>query len=118
MNNIIGLGNYLLALPVPVFGIFHFINADAMAGMAPFGGALMVYFTGICLLAAAVSILIGKMDKIASTLLGIMLLLFIIPHAQNMANDQMKLGNILKNIAMAGGAFLYASSVKDDAYVK
>jgi hypothetical protein len=58
------------------------------------------------------------MDKLASTLLGIMLLLFIIPHAQNMANDQMELGNILKNIVMAGGAFLYASSAKDDAYVK
>lgn len=118
MNNITGLGKYLLSLPVAVFGIFHFINADAMAGMAPFGGAIMVYFTGICLVAAAVSIIIGKMDKIASTLLGLLLLLFIIPHAQKMATDQMELINILKNIAMAGGAFLYASSVKDDAYVK
>ena len=118
MNNVIGLGRYLLALPVSVFGIFHFLNADAMATLAPFGGVLMIYFTGLCLLAAGISILIGKLDKLASTLLGLLLLLFIIPHAQNLAKDSMEVGNILKNIAMAGGAFLYASSAKDDAYVK
>jgi len=118
MNNIIGFGAYLLALPVAVFGIFHFMNTDTMTGMTPCIGTLMVYLTGIRLLAVAVSILIGKMDKLAPTLLGIMFLLFIIHHTQNMSNNQMKVGNILKNIVMAGGAFLYASMVKDDTYVK
>ncbi|MBK8624148.1 MAG: hypothetical protein IPN86_00805 [Saprospiraceae bacterium] len=78
----------------------------------------MVYFTGIALLAAAVSIIIGKYDKLASLLLGIMLLLFILPHAQNLSTNDMEMINILKNIALAGGAFLYASVAKDSTYVK
>ena len=58
------------------------------------------------------------MDKLAATLLGIMLLLFIIPHAQGMADNPMEMGNILKNIMMAGGAFMYASHLsKDNAVI-
>ena len=33
------------------------------------------YLTGVALIAASVSMLIGKMDKLATTLLGVMLLL-------------------------------------------
>lgn len=117
MNSIIGLGKYLFAIPMVVFGIMHFMAAGDMAAMAP-GGVGMVYFTGLALLAAGVSIIIGKFDKLASFLLGIMLLLFIIPHAQNLASNEMEMINILKNIALAGGAFLYASVAKDSTYVK
>ena len=112
MNSIIGLGKYLLAIPMGVFGLMHF-----MAGMAP-GGSITVYITGIALIAAAVSIIIGKYDKLAAVLLGIMVLLFIIPHAQMLSTDESQLSNILKNIAIAGGAFLYASMAKDSTYVK
>jgi uncharacterized membrane protein YphA (DoxX/SURF4 family) len=117
MNSIIGLGKYLFAIPMVVFGIMHFMAARDMAAMAP-GGVGMVYFTGLAILAAGVSIIIGKFDKLASFLLGIMLLLFIIPHAQNLASNEMEMINILKNIALAGGAFLYASVAKDSTYVK
>ncbi len=116
MNGIIGLGKYLFAIPMGIFGIMHFIAADQMAAMAP-GGKFMVYFTGLALVLAAVSIIIGKMDKLASVLLAVMLLLFIIPHAQNMASDESEMFNILKNIAMAGGALLYAGQAKDDAVI-
>jgi uncharacterized membrane protein len=116
MNSIIGLGKYLFAIPMAVFGIMHFMAAGDMAAMAP-GGVGMVYFTGVALIAAAVSIIIGKFDKLASVLLGIMLLLFIIPHAKNLSTNDMEMINILKNIALAGGAFMYASMAKDNTYV-
>ncbi|MFT5165608.1 MAG: putative oxidoreductase [Saprospiraceae bacterium] len=117
MNSIIGLGKYFFAIPIGIFGILHFMAADDMAAMAP-GGKYMVYFTGLALLAAAVSMVIGKMDKLASVLLAVILLLFIIPHAQNMASDPGELGNILKNLALAGGALLYAGSyAKDNAVI-
>ena len=67
MNSIIGLGKYLLAIPMGVFGLMHFMAADKMAGMAP-GGSITVYITGIALIAAAVSIIIGKYDKLAAVL--------------------------------------------------
>ena len=116
MNALIGLGKYLFAVPMLVFGIMHFMNADQMAGMAP-GGAMMVYFTGLALIAAAVSIMIGKMDKLASVLLAVMLLLFMIPHIQMLADDQMQMANILKNLSLAGGALGYAAMAKDNAII-
>ena len=116
MNALIGLGKWLYAVPMLVFGIFHFMNADMMAGMAP-GGKIMVYITGVAFILAAAAIFMGKMDKLASVLLAVMLLLFIIPHAQGLAENQNEMGNILKNIALAGGALLYASQAKDDSVI-
>ena len=114
MNAILDLGKWFLAIPMLAFGVLHFMNADAMAAMAPFGGVIMVYVTGLALILAAVSIIIGKYDKLAAFLLGILLLLFIIPHAQMLAEDEMQMGNILKNIALAGGAFMYGSALAKD----
>lgn len=117
MNNLLGYGKYLFIIPMAVFGIMHFSAADQMAGMAP-GGAIMVYITGVLLIAAVVSALMGKLDKLATTLLGVMLLLFILPHAQALSANPGEMGNILKNIALAGGAFMYASNyAKDASYI-
>ncbi|MBK9735822.1 MAG: hypothetical protein IPO92_12975 [Saprospiraceae bacterium] len=93
------------------------MTADKMVGMAP-GGSITVYIIGTALIAAAVSNIIGKYDKLAAVLLGIMVLLFIIPHAQMLSTDESQISNILKNISIAGGAFLYASMAKDSTYVK
>ena len=101
----------MLAIPMLAFGILHFMNASAMNAMAPFGGSSMVYITGLVLLEA---IAIRKYDKLAAFLLGILLILFIIPHVQILADDEMQMENILKNIAMAGGAFMYSSSLATD----
>ncbi len=116
MNSFINLGKYLFALPFVVFGIFHFMNAEAMAGMAP-GGSIMVYITGVGLVAAGISIMIGKFDKLASVLLAVMLLLFIWPHYKSMATNPHEMGNILKNIALAGASLLYASTAEDNAVI-
>lgn len=116
MNSIISLGKYLFAIPFGVFGVMHFMAADQMAAMAP-GGSIMVYITGLCLILAAVSIILGKFDKLASVLLAVLLLLFMIPHFQNMGNNEAELFNILKNISLAGGALLYASQAKDNSYI-
>ena len=103
MNTVTGLGKYLFAIPFGIFGILHFMSAGDMAAMAP-GGAIMVYVTGAALLAASVSICIGKMDKLASVLLALMLLIFaFVVHAPAMSENPMEMGNVMKNIALAGG---------------
>ncbi len=125
MNGILNLGKYLFAIPFAVFGVMHLFNADAMAGMSPFGGAIMVYITGIALIAAAVSIIIGKMDKLAAALLGLFLILTaLLVHANGLANaaDEMAAGasmsNLLKDISLAGAAWLYATlGAKDNAHI-
>ncbi|OYU92621.1 MAG: DoxX family protein, partial [Bacteroidetes bacterium B1(2017)] len=82
MEQIIGpltkLGRFLLAVPMAVFGILHFMAADAMAGMVPLpGGVIWVYVTGIALIGAGVSIIIQKKARLASTLLAVLLLIFV-----------------------------------------
>lgn len=123
MNGIINLGKYLYALPMAIFGLMHFPNAAQMAPMAPFGGEIMVYITGVALLAAAVSIFIGKMDKLAAVLLALMLLIFVLAiHLPGvMSGDEAKMmasmPMLLKDVALAGGALMYASMAKDNAVI-
>ena len=119
MNAVLNLGKYLFAVPFAIFGLFHFMGAEAMKGMA-FGSTALVYVTGVALIAAAVSMLIGKMDKLATVLLAVMLLLFVfILHLKGaMAGDQMATTMLLKDLAMAGGALMYAKYVaKDNAVI-
>ena len=122
MKAIINLGKYLFAIPMLVFGVMHFMNADAMAGMAPFGGAIMVYVVGLALIASAVSIFIGKYDKLATVLLALMLILFILLlHVQGLGDEatmQNSMGALLKDLGLAGGALMYAGNLaKDDSII-
>lgn len=121
MKSITGLGKYFLAISVLVFGVFHFMNANAMAGMVPIpGGAVWVYITGAGLIAAAISIFIGKYDKLGTVLLGVMLLIFALSiHLPGAIDgDQSSTSNFLKDLAMAGGAWMYAHGLaKDNAVI-
>ena len=62
--NISKIGKYLYAIPMVIFGLFHFLNASAMAGMVPIpGGVFWIYLTGLSLIWAGVSIIIQKLDE-------------------------------------------------------
>lgn len=113
MNVLFGLSKYFLALPMAGFGVLHLMNADAMAGMAPFGGSLVIYFTGICLILFAVSVILGKYDKLAATLLAVMLLLFVafLHFNSALAGDY---SNLFKDLAIASAALMYAESYAKD----
>jgi uncharacterized membrane protein YphA (DoxX/SURF4 family) len=114
MNSILGIGKYLFAVPFAIFGFFHLTNAATFNEMVgPPGGEVMVYITGILLLAASVSMLIGKFDKLATVLLALMLILFaLIIHLPSAMEGNA--GQLLKDIALAGGALMYANSYARD----
>ena len=116
MNAILNAGKWLYAVPFLIFGIFHFTSLEIMAGMAPFGGKAVIILTGLALIAAAVSMFIGKMDKLATMLLAVMLILFVaIIH---FPSGQDGMTNALKDLALAGAALMYAKHVaKDNAVV-
>lgn len=121
MNSILGLGKYLFAVPFAVFGIMHLMNAEAMAGMAPFGGSIIIYITGLCLIAATVSIIIGKYDKLATALLGLfMLLTALLVHAKGLsaaadaAASAASMSGLLKDLMLAGAAWMYSASLSKD----
>ena len=112
MNMLSKVGKYLYALPMGIFGLFHFMNGSQMAGMVPIpGGVFWVYLTGAALLAACVSILIGTKARLACTLLGIMLLIFALTiHLPAVMGDggQSAMTMLLKDTALAGGAWILA----------
>jgi uncharacterized membrane protein YphA (DoxX/SURF4 family) len=113
MKTFISLGKYLFAIPMAIFGLLHFLHADAMADMAPFGGAIVVYMVGLCLILFAVSVFIGKYDKLAAVLLASLMLLFILlVHRGSAMNGD--LGGLLKDLSIAGGALMYAGAYAKD----
>jgi uncharacterized membrane protein len=114
-------GRIIYALPMAVFGLFHFMNGSRMAGMIPSwlpGGVFWVYVTGAGLLAAAVSIIIQKKAGLATLLLGIMLVIFVLvlhlPGAMAGGDGaQLSTSMLLKDLALAGAAFYMSGNFSD-----
>lgn len=124
MSGFLGLGKYLFIVPMLVFGVIHLKQAKEMSTLPPFGGQIMVYITGIALLAASISLVIGKWDKLACVLLSILLLSFAVTiHLPAMLNaqDEMakaaSLSNFVKDIGLAGGALMAARLAKDHSVI-
>ena len=113
------VAKFLFSIPFGIFGILHIMNADAMKELVPLPPDSLkifwIYLTGVALIAACISIIINKKAKLASLLLGIMLIVFVLtiylPGV--MSGDQMAMGNLLKDTSLAGAAFTYAGLSKN-----
>ncbi|WP_123864664.1 DoxX family protein [Chitinophaga barathri] len=92
------------------FGINHLINAHTLASMAAGlpGGTFWIYFTGVCMILAGISMISGKWTRVACYLLALMLVVFIavihIP-ALNKGNIFAPF-NILKDLGLASAAII------------
>ena len=108
------IGKLMYAGPMAMFGIFHFMNADGMAGVVPDFlplAIVFVYLTGAALILAAVAIVIGNKAKLATQLLGLMLALFaVLIHLSGfLAQDPVSSAMFLKDIALAGASWYMSS---------
>lgn len=108
------IGKLMFAGPLVMFGIAHLTRADDMAGMVPDFlpvPIIFVYFTGIALILAAIAIIIGKKAKLATQLLGLMLLLFaLLVQLQNFESDP---SIFLRDLALAGAAWFMSAHLSD-----
>ena len=113
------IGKYLFAIPFLVFGIFHFIDAQGMAGMVPGfipGGVFWVYLTGLALIAAAVSVFLNQKVVLAMQLLALMLIIFVLTiHLPATINDMNAAPNLLKDLSLAGGALMLSAHASANA---
>lgn len=112
------IGKFLFAIPLFIFGLFHFMNASAMSGMVPGMfpySEVWVYITGVALILAAVALIVNKKARLAMTLLGVMLLIFAITvHLPGfLQQDHYSSANFLKDLALSGAAFFIGSKLKD-----
>ena len=72
---------YREPLYVAPIGLMHFAMGSQMSGIVPSWlpfPIFWVYFTGLSLIAAAVALIINKKAKLAMTLLGVELLIFVV----------------------------------------
>jgi putative oxidoreductase len=124
VNFITNLGKWLFILPFTVFGCMHIAKAEQMTTMIPAfmpGGAMWVYLTGFAQIAFAVSVVLGKFDKLSALLCALMLFIFILtlhlPGLSNLQMSQLAMNNMLKDIGLIGGALMYAHAFSRDKSV-
>ena len=110
-------GTIIYAIPLIAFGFGHMANAGQMAGMVPSWipfATFWVYFTGLALIATAVSFFINKKVDLSGKLLALMLVIFVVTmHIPSMlAGEPSGMPNVMKDLSMAGAA-LYFSATAD-----
>lgn len=110
------LGRFLFALPFIVFGLLHLVNAHGMVPLVPGwipGQLFWVILTGLAMFAAGISFIIRIWDRLAGFLLGLMLLIFVFTiHLPLVMSEPMSaMGDLLKDTALAGAAWLYAGYI-------
>ncbi|MGO9646621.1 MAG: hypothetical protein ACLPOO_01075 [Terriglobales bacterium] len=115
LDKILPFGPLFFALPMGVFATQHFINTKLVATIVPSWmpwHTFWVYLVGVAVMATALSIILEKHARLAATLFGCMLLLFVaLIHIPNLvATHGARLFWViaLRDLAFSGGAFAMA----------
>ncbi len=117
------IGRVLFGIPLIVFGIDHFIHHDSVITIVPSYlpmPSFIVYFTGVALFLAGISIITGVFAQVASALLCLLLVLIIflvhIPH-QIAADGILTIKSGYKDLFVLGGSLVlfYIFSKESDA---
>lgn len=122
MDKILNLGRYIFPLSFLLYVGLHFGMPNVGASFVPTwlpAPLFWNYFTGALIIAFIVSCLIGKLDKLASVLMALYVLLMIfmvhIPRASQYENDML---NIFRNLMVIGALLVYAKyATKDKRYI-
>lgn len=104
------LGRILYGIPFIVFGILHFINLGALTGYVPGYvpfNSFWVVITGVIMILAGLAIVARKYVRPMTILLAIMLAVFVV--FVHLPNFSAALPNLLKDLALLGGALMILS---------
>lgn len=113
----IALGPALFAAPMAVFGAEHLTAANVLAQMVPRwmpAHVFWAYFVGVALVSAAVSLGVNSLRSVSSTLLGGMILLFVLlihlPGFAANPTDLRLLTVLLRDLAFGSVAIAFGTS--------
>jgi uncharacterized membrane protein len=117
LDKLMPFGRLFFAIPMAVFAAEHFTATQFIAPLIPAwipAHAFFVYLVGVALIAAALSIIVKKNAQLAATLLGIMILLFVvllhIPKVVANPRDRIAWAVALRDLSFSGGAFAFAGA--------
>jgi len=117
------LGRYFFAVMLIVFGVDHFLYTKFVASLVPawVGGQLFwAYFAGVALIAGGIGIMVKRVARLASLMVGVMIFLWLlmlhIPRA--IADPYTNVGNewasVFEALAFSGIAFMLAATRRQD----
>ncbi len=114
-RNLTPLGPVFLGGFMILGGIQHFVYADFVAQLVPAwipGTRFWVYFTGIALIAGGLGIILPRTQRLAATMSGIMIFLWVvllhIPRALADLHNGGETSGVFEALAMSGVAFILA----------
>ena len=117
LDKILPFGRLFFTIPLAVFGTEHFTNTADIAQIVPSwmpAHVFWVYFVGIGLIAAALSITVEIQAPLAATLVGVMFFLFVlmmdIPGLMSELHNRFSWALALRETAFSGGGLAYAGS--------
>jgi uncharacterized membrane protein len=116
-GKLVALGPLLFAAPLAAFAAEHFVFTQIMVPMIPSwipGRSFWIYFTGVALLAATVSIFLNRKVRLSGTLLGIMIISFVvlihIPRVIANPHDRFAWAVVVRDSCFASAALVLAAT--------
>jgi len=118
IERLILFGPVFYAAPLAAFGTEHFTVAEGVASLIPPWipwHMFWAYFVGVCLIAAAFSLVTGVRASLAAPLLGVLFLLFVVlmdvPAWAQEPGNRFSAALVLRQLAFSGGALALAASL-------
>ena len=118
IERLILFGPVFYAAPLAAFGTEHFTVAEGVASLIPPWipwHMFWAYFVGVCLIAAAFSLVTGVRARLAAALLGVLFLLFVVlmdvPAWAQEPGNRFSAALVLRQLAFSGGALALAASL-------
>ena len=124
LDSAIQFGRLFYAVPMAVFGMQHLTAAKIVIFAVPPWmpwPIFWVYFVGIALIAAALSLITGKKLHLSAFLMGVMLFLFVLLiHLPNLIRDphnRFTLAVALRDLALSGAALALAGTHPENLWI-
>lgn len=117
MKTLSSLGRFIFAIPIVIFGIFHFMYASQMAQILPSFWPVpegLVYISGLAFILAGVSIILNIKARLATLLLALLFLIIIVGiriPTLGSGNSEV-ISSLLKDIAFLGASLTYSGILK------
>jgi uncharacterized membrane protein len=119
LEKLIALARVFFAAPLALFGAEHFAAAQGISQVVPRwmpGHLFWTYLVGLCLMAAALSLVLGKSVRLTATLLAIMFLLFValihLPNVVARPENRFVWAVAVRDLTFAVGACALAESLR------